>query len=168
MNTHQEVGKQVFPVVKSESDHRTPEDLFKHLSDEVGGFDLDAAASDENHLVEHYFTLKDNSLFQPWQGVVWCNPPYNNAARFMEKAVNEVNAKRASIVWLLVPVRSCTKWFHEIIMPNATEIRLIKGRLKFGGPHQIGAAPFPSMLVRFGGEPAMPRIVAADRQGMVL
>ena len=39
------------------------------------------------------------------------------------------------------------RWFHEIVLPKAKEIRFIKGRLKFGDA--VNAAPFPSMIVVF-------------------
>lgn len=170
MKTHVKLGGKIpLPIGKSTSDHRTPVDLFEQMSKEVGGFDLDAAASDENHLVDEYYTIHDNSLLQPWGGKVWCNPPYNNNSHFIEKALIEVKSGRASLVWMLLPVRSSTRWFHDFVMSNAAEIRLIKGRLAFTGPHQLGssAAPFPSMLVRFGGPVAEPRIVAANKQGVV-
>jgi hypothetical protein len=48
----------------------------------------------------------------------------------------------------LIPARTDTRWFHEICLPMATEIRFLKGRLKFGGA--TTPAPFPSMVVVFG------------------
>ena len=47
----------------------------------------------------------------------------------------------------LIPARTDTKWFHEIVLPHAQEIRFLRGRLKFGG--MKNSAPFPSMLVIF-------------------
>ena len=52
---------------------------------------------------------------------------------------------------MLIPARTDTKRFHDYIYGNA-EIRFIKGRLKFGGCEN--SAPFPSMIVVFGKEPA--------------
>jgi site-specific DNA-methyltransferase (adenine-specific) len=45
----------------------------------------------------------------------------------------------------LIPARTDTRWFHELVLPFASEIRFIKGRLKFGDAKN--SAPFPSMLV---------------------
>jgi hypothetical protein len=47
----------------------------------------------------------------------------------------------------LIPARTDTRWFHDIVLPNAKEIRFIRGRLHFGGSKN--AAPFPSMIVIF-------------------
>ena len=44
----------------------------------------------------------------------------------------------------LVPARTDTKWWHDYAL-KATEIRFIKGRLKFGDA--TNAAPFPSVVL---------------------
>ena len=50
---------------------------------------------------------------------------------------------------MLIPARTDTRWFHEYIYKiERAEIRLIKGRLKFG--NSKNSAPFPSMIVIFG------------------
>jgi len=49
---------------------------------------------------------------------------------------------------MLIPSRTDTKYFHDYIYQR-TEIRFVKGRLKFGD--RKNAAPFPSMLVIFRG-----------------
>ena len=53
----------------------TPQDLFDRLDDEFG-FDLDACALPQNAKCERYYTPEMDGLSQPWDGVVWCNPPY--------------------------------------------------------------------------------------------
>jgi site-specific DNA-methyltransferase (adenine-specific) len=47
----------------------------------------------------------------------------------------------------LIPARTDTRWFHEICLPHAKEIRFLRGRLKFGDAKNC--APFPSMIVIF-------------------
>jgi len=154
LNDFAHAGKQVFPRGASKPDHRTPIDLFKTLSDEVGGFDLDAAASVENHLCEFYFTQQDDGLSQHWgEGRVWCNPPYSNWGQWAEKAFNQVRHGSTQEVWLLLPARTDTKAFHQYVWGRASEIRFVKGRLNFTGPHALSgskaSAPFPSVLVRY-------------------
>ena len=110
-----------------------------------GGFDLDAAASLENHLAPKFYTVADDALSKPWRGRVWCNPPYGDLApKFILKAYRE--SLLGAVVAVLVPVRSDTKAWHEVVS-KASEIRLIKGRLKFG--ESADAAPFPSALAVF-------------------
>lgn len=72
---------------------------------------------------------------------MFCNPPYSQAAQWVEKAAGE----NATTVMLLVS-RTDTRWFHKYIYHRA-EIRFIKGRLKFSGAKN--SAPFPSMIVIF-------------------
>ena len=89
-----------------------------------------------------------SSLFTPWTGKrVFCNPPYGPGLReWLARACE------ADIAVFLVPARTDTRWFHEIVLPNASEIRFIKGRLKFGNAKYN--APFPSMVVIFNREAA--------------
>lgn len=164
-------GRQNFPKGKSKPDHRTPIDLFDNISRIVGGFDLDACASHENHLVKFYFTEEDNSLKHDWHGKIWCNPPYSHWGDFAEKAVQECFKGNAQEVWLLIPARTDTRAFHQWIWGHGVELRFFKGRLNFTGPHALKgnkpSAPFPSVLVKFnknsGKVPA--RVISVDRQG---
>ncbi len=82
-------------------------------------------------------------LFVEWRGKrVFCNPPYGPHLRpFLERA------QEADLAVFLIPARTDTRWFHEIVLPHAAEIRFVKGRLKFGGA--ANSAPFPSMIVVF-------------------
>lgn len=45
---------------------------------------------------------------------------------------------------MLIPAKTDTKYFHQYIYKKS-EIRFIKGRLKFG--NSTNGAPFPSMVV---------------------
>ena len=99
-------------------------------------FDLDPCPLDgsENGLAR---------LFKPWYGRrVFCNPPYGpNLWEWLARA-NE-----AQLAVFLIPARTDTRWFHELVLPFAKEIRFIRGRLKFGDSKNC--APFPSMVVVF-------------------
>lgn len=85
----------------------------------------------------------DDVLLTSWIGKrVFCNPPYNREiTKFLE------HAEESDVAVFLLPARTDTKWFHDFCLPNAKEIRFIKGRLKFG--EATNSAPFPSMLVIF-------------------
>lgn len=77
---------------------------------------------------------------------MFCNPPYGNKIKlWVEKCYRE-SLKENTIVVMLVPARTDTKWFHDYVY-NRAEIRFIKGRLKFG--NSKNSAPFPSMVVVF-------------------
>ena len=62
--------------------------------------------------------------------------------------------KNCEKVVMLIPARTCTRWFHDYIwdasnnIPRSNvEVRFLKGRVKFVGADN--AAPFPSMIVVF-------------------
>lgn len=78
---------------------------------------------------------------------MFCNPPYSHIKEWVEKCYREAQADNTLVV-LLIPSRTDTKYFHDFIL-NRAEIRFIKGRLKFGG--HSNSAPFPSMIVIFRG-----------------
>ena len=78
---------------------------------------------------------------------MFCNPPYSNISAWVEKAYRE-SRKDNTLVVLLIPARTDTKYFHDFIY-NRAEIRFVCGRLRFNGLGQN--APFPSMIVIFRG-----------------
>ena len=122
-------------LFSSKSPHwATPKALYKELNAEFQ-FDFDPCPLGESEA--------DGSapLFTPWSGRrVYCNPPYDKGiARFLERA------SEAQLAVFLLPARTDTKWFHNLILPFAKEIRFVKGRLKFGDSKN--SAPFPSMIV---------------------
>jgi site-specific DNA-methyltransferase (adenine-specific) len=119
----------------------TPQDFFDKLNDEFH-FDLDVCATPENAKCEKYFTKDDDGLSQQWWGVVYCNPPYGREIGKWVKKCSEYEG----VSVMLLPARTDTRWFHDYIY-GKSEIRFIKGRLKFGGSKN--SAPFPSMVVVF-------------------
>ena len=163
--TFHHAGRQVFPDGPSNDDFRTPADLFETMNQEWD-FTLDAAASYENTLCEAFFSEDIDALSKHWVGRVWCNPPYRLTGDFINKAADE--ARSGTMTWLLVPARTSTKWFRRV-WDDAKEIRFISGRLNFSGPHSIedgkASAPFPSVLIRFGGPEPITRFSLVDRQG---
>ena len=113
---------------------------------------LDAAASIRNAKAPHFFTEDDDSLSKDWFGDVWLNPPFGNELpKFMKKCAEQIKRKEVRSIMVLIPARTDTKWFHEIVMPHAYLIYLIKGRFNFRVDNAVeGAnAPFPSMLVLY-------------------
>lgn len=144
-------------------DWATPDDLFKHY-DEQYHFVLDAAANEVNHKCAEWFgpggVHEDarSADWGPWlkRGNVWMNPPYSKGlqSQFVVSAFSEVRkvaqpetdpVAHGKVVCLL-PARTDTRLFHEIIQPYGS-ITFLKGRVKFKGAS--AGAPFPSMVVVF-------------------
>lgn len=122
----------------------TPQELFDELNHEFH-FTLDVCALPENAKCSVYYTPQQDGLSKPWNGVIWCNPPYGKGVGEWVRKALFASIGGATVVMLL-PARTDTRWFHEYIYGKA-EIRFIKGRLKFGGSKN--SAPFPSMIVVF-------------------
>lgn len=123
----------------------TPQDTFDALAAEFGPFDLDVCATPENAKCPRYYTREDDGLAQPWTGRCFMNPPYGRTiGQWMRKAY-EASQNGATVV-CLVPARTDTAWFHSFVT-KASQVRFLKGRLKFGG--SANSAPFPSMIVVF-------------------
>ena len=124
----------------------TPQDLFNELDKEFH-FDLDVCATPENTKCKAFYTPDHDGLIQPWNGTFWCNPPYGrNIGQWVRRAL--FASFGGATVVMLLPARTDTKWFHDYIY-NRSEIRFLKGRLKFGTSKT--GAPFPSMVVIFKG-----------------
>ena len=124
----------------------TPQEFFDKLNREFD-FTLDACATPENAKCRNFYSPEQDGLSMPWNGRVWCNPPYGrHVGQWVRKAYT--SAQTGAIVVMLLPARTDTAWFHDYIYRRA-EIRFVRGRLKFGGGKN--SAPFPSMVCVFRG-----------------
>jgi len=145
-------------MFSSKSDEwETPQDLFDELNKEFN-FTLDPCCTHENHKCNKYYTIEDDGLKQSWGGnIVFVNPPYGRSiGKWVEKSYKEHIENNITIV-MLIPSRTDTQWFHNYIWHKATEVRFLKGRLKFvnrllpswnkEGNYKLSPAPFPSMIV---------------------
>ena len=92
-----------------------------------------------------------------WGKSNFINPPYSRELKekFVVKAVQE--SKNGKLCVMLLPVSTSTKLFHYVILPNASEIRFLKGRVKFAGINTKGeqvsnkCGMHDSMIVVFDG-----------------
>jgi phage N-6-adenine-methyltransferase len=142
------------PHFMSESNEwATPQKLFDEIAQEFGPFDLDAAATADNAKAPKFYTQQTDGLSQFWNGRVWCNPPYGRKIReWVKKAHDSIITGQAETVVLLIPARTDTSYWHDHVIAGASEIRYIRGRVKFVRPNGNGAvhsAPFPSAIVVF-------------------
>lgn len=110
---------------------------------------MDSAATPETAKCKKYYTAKEDGLKQDWNVTTFCNLPYgrNIIEKWVRKAYEESQKHNITTV-LLIPARTDTKYWHEYVM-KAHEIRLIKGRVKFG--NATNSTPFPSCVVIFKG-----------------
>jgi len=136
----------------------TPQDFFDKLNHQFK-FTLDPCATHTNHKCDKYYTSEEDGLSQSWiNETVFINPPYGEIGKWVKKAHDELINNGVTTV-LLIPARTDTKYWHEYIMEFANTIYFVKGRLKFynkviadcTGKSDLSPAPFPSVVVVFGG-----------------
>lgn len=127
----------------------TPQDFFEKCEQEIWIFNLDPCATKENAKCKYFFTKEDDWLTKEWFGNVWVNPPYGRAiSDWVKKCSDEISRGGVDIIYLLIPSRTDTKYFHEYLyQKEQVELRFIRGRLKFGW--STNSAPFPSLLAIF-------------------
>ena len=128
----------------------TPHDFYSELNKEFN-FNLDPCATHENKKCETYYTKEENGLNKSWGGYnVFMNPPYGREIKHWVKKAYEESLKDNTIVVCLIPSRTDTSYWHDFIFGKATDIRFLRGRLKFGGSKN--PAPFPSAVIVFSSE----------------
>lgn len=136
---------------------RTPEKLFNKLNAEFE-FTVDACAENGNSMLPKSWEGA-NGLCYNWKNErVFVNPPYgqHELKLWVAKAYWESRSNGAVVVMLL-PARTDAMWFHEYAMRG--EIRFIRGRLRFQGAEYN--APFPSIVLIFGGKQVMDYSIAS-------
>lgn len=109
------------PILQALKDeYRSPSTLVAGAKSYLGikKFDLDAAASKKNTLAPRFYTVKQDALTLPWEGGVWCNPPYSRTLEFLRHAWNQIVCGNAKTVTLLVNAITETKAWFEYAKPD--------------------------------------------------
>lgn len=88
-----------------------------------------------------------NGLLREWKSPCFCKHNCLSCRR-LNGRLSPSTGRSRSTADLLVPSRTDTRWWHNYAM-KASEIRFIRGRLKFGQAKT--GAPFPSCVVIFRG-----------------
>lgn len=137
---------------------QTPADILD-LVRLVAPIDLDpcSAHSNPTGAQDWYTPTEYCGLTRHWNGsgLVFINPPYSEMAAWAKKIAAEVartGMKREYIA--LLPARTDTKWWHELMDARPARVCFIKGRLKFNRPDGTPgqSAPFPSAVLYYGAD----------------
>lgn len=136
-------GHQSAAAIKDE--WLTPRDILAAL----GEFDLDPCAPVVRpwDTAKRHYSVLDNGLAQPWEGRVWCNPPYGlEAARWLSLCADHGNATA------LIFARTETRMFFDHVWPKAKALFFFAGRLYFrhvDGRRASANAGAPSVLIAY-------------------
>lgn len=119
-------------------DWATPKNLYKELDQEFN-FNFDPCPINPQF----------DGLKIDWKERNYINPPYVTKLQndFINKAFEE--SKKGKLCVLLIPARTGTARWQNIIIPFAKEIRFLSGRLKFDDGE--GRATFDSAIIIFDG-----------------
>jgi hypothetical protein len=102
---------------------RTPTDIWEKLSKEFE-FTCDMCASDNNHLVDKYYTIETNALKQNWDNEIgYIHPLFDGKiGKFVEKAHNSTG-----LFVFLLPASTHTRYFHRYLYKrDNVEIRFLE------------------------------------------
>ena len=126
---------------------KTPPTLYKKLQKRYKFSNFDPCPFDENWKKGD----KDGRDLE-WNVSTFVNPPYSQLKSkkgqigWIEKA--HIECQKGKEIYILIPARTDTTWFHDIILKNNYRVKFIKGRVKFvNDKFEKMAAPFPSMIV---------------------
>lgn len=114
------------PSVGGSSDWYTPKEYF----DAIGlTFDLDPCSPGPDHWVpaRKVYTIDDDGLLQPWEGLVFVNPPFGGRfgqVPWLEKFFDHANGIA------LVRAYTSSSWWHDL-MHRAHGILFPRGKTKF-------------------------------------
>jgi phage N-6-adenine-methyltransferase len=101
----------------------------------LGDIDLDPASCEvaqRTVKARKFYTKQDDGLSKQWHGRVWLNPPYANPlmTQFVDKLLDERNAKRVKSAILLSHNFTDTGWFQKAAM-LCQAICFTRGRIYF-------------------------------------
>jgi site-specific DNA-methyltransferase (adenine-specific) len=166
---------------KASDNWETPKDIIEDLI-ATEGIAVDTACTTQNARLPVALAIDMglNGLTIPWYripvlrngGSAFCNPPHSQIIQWITKAVEE--SRKGVKVVMLIQANTDTDHWHDLVLPNAAEIKEVKHRIHFRGrikvPKQpkdlpkdqiqyaigVAPAPFASAIVIF--DTSMPRV----------
>lgn len=127
----------------------TPPDIIRSL----GEFDLDPCSPINRPwpTAKKHYTRLDDGLLMPWNGRVWCNPPYGKeTGKWLAKCSTHRNAIA------LVFARTETNMFFNYVWNCADAILFVRKRISFYNVDgsKGGYSGSPSVLIAYGADNA--------------
>ena len=127
-------------------------------------FDLDVAAPVGGPLhvpADRYYTAADDGLAQPWDGLVWCNPPYSNFGPWAERFTSQ---DRMALMGILLPE---VLWFRSVFRA-ADAVAMISCDFTRPGGKLVRLRQQVFVAFRGVGVEPAERLATADPYGAVL
>jgi hypothetical protein len=115
-------------------------------------------------MMQEEFFFTDNILpiniemldsMSSWGAVVWLEVDPSRVEPWLRKMHEQVLLGKTVVA--LIPARTNTRAFHEYVLESASELRFVRGRLKYKG--RARQAPFASVVAIFRGCKSVPLLV---------
>lgn len=130
-------------------DYKTPpciyEPILKYFNREK--FDIDVCCTDKNIPAEKHFTKNENGLIQPWSGLCFCNPPWNQSIKFVKKALEDFKKDPSlEVVFVLSSDKMYINYVQDAFLTNPDCVFLVlRGKQGFIIPEKEDEPPKPSV-----------------------
>ncbi|QBM75885.1 helix-turn-helix domain-containing protein [Sphingomonas sp. AAP5] len=140
---------------KDDRDSRfTPPDFMASIYAAFGEIDLDPCAHLLSPVVASRRILRSeggDGLADTWSGrVAFVNPPYSELLKWLRRAHDQWRVGTVETVVCLIPVRTDSAWFHDVLSADA-DIYLLQARVRVLDPRGKGQhTPFSLMLLTLG------------------
>ena len=108
-----------YNYTRLKNDYKTPPDIINLARILIGNkeFELDTCCSDtEFPAKNHYINGITDGLTADWKRLNWCNPPFIECKKWIEKAYKEQQKGNTTV--MIIPVRTETKYWHDYILFN--------------------------------------------------
>lgn len=141
----------------SRDERFTPSDVVRRIEAVLDGIELDPCGHPKSPVrARRCIQKEEDGLKPPWSArTVFVNPPYSETGEFVRKAAQEWRSNRAQTILMLLPVKTHFAWFQDHIQ-SVADVFFLRGRISF---ERLGMpatpAPFPTMLVLYGGTDVM-------------
>ena len=140
---------------KGERDSRfTPRGFMEPIYRAFGDVDLDPCGHVLSPVVAARRILASeggDGLSEDWSGrLVFMNPPFSAALQWLRRAYDQWSTGHVETVVCLVPARTDSAFFHEVLSVEA-DIYFLQGRVKFLSPAgKAQQTPFSLMVLALG------------------
>ena len=129
-------------------DYMTPPDLYEPLLElfQRDKFDIDVCCSKDNIPANIHYTKNENGLLQKWSGLCFCNPPWNQTPKWINKGFKESVNPDTHICFIIPANRFETSYMQNYIINNPNALWLILPQKRgFIIPGSEDKKPVPSV-----------------------
>lgn len=88
------------------------------------------------------------ALRSDWYDSTFAVADYSDVEPWLAKAVDE--CEKGRLVVIMVPSRTNTRWFHDLVLETAKEVRFVKGKVVMSGRAAPSANPDCIVVYRGG------------------